>query len=78
VKNLWNAIKGLLTQPTVATLIRAVFKGAGPLLAAKGWVDAAQVEQAAGAVIFLVGIVWGVVESRKKKPAELLPAGGAQ
>jgi hypothetical protein len=72
MKALFASLVSFLTLPTVGTLIRAAFKGLGPLLIAKGWTDEAALEGAAGAVVTLVGIVWGVVEARKK--AALPPA----
>jgi hypothetical protein len=54
----------------VSTLIRNILKACGPLLAAKGWIDEANLELIGGAVATLVGVVWGLVDAKEAAKAK--------
>lgn len=49
----------------IGTLIRAALKVGGGAIVAKGYGDEAAVEAVVGAIMTIVGIVWGIVEAKK-------------
>lgn len=53
-----------MTWEMVAGVIRAILTAAGGGLAAKGFVEASQVEPIVGAVLFLGGVLWSVWAKR--------------
>lgn len=55
-----------MNQAIVFSIIRHVLTGAGSVLAAYGYFDAAAVEGAVGAILTLVGLVLAVLD--KKRP----------
>lgn len=50
---------------TTATTLRAVLKVGGAALTTKGLTTDAGLEAAIGAVITLVGFIWGIISARK-------------
>ena len=50
---------------TVAGLVRHALTALGGVLVAKGYLEAGMVEEIAGAVVTLVGVVWSVVAKRR-------------
>lgn len=57
---------------TVQSIIRAVLKIGGGVLVTKGVMTESALTDVTGAVITLVGVVWGIVAARKaaaNKPA---------
>jgi hypothetical protein len=46
-------------------LARHLLTTAGGMLVAKEWIDASQVEPAAGALLILGGIVWSVIQKKR-------------
>jgi len=59
-----------MNKATLATTVRAVLKIGGGWLVAKGLADDGQVEELAGAIAALIGIVWGIWEAKKAKAAK--------
>jgi len=55
---------------TIATIIRTVLKVGGAVLVTKGISTDAGVDTAIGAVIVLVGFVWGIINARKNAVAK--------
>ena len=53
----------------IGTLIRAALKVVGGAVVAKGYGDEAAVEAIVGAVMTVVGIVWGIVAAKKAATA---------
>lgn len=51
-------------------LLRHGLTSAGGYLAAKGVIAASSVDEAVGAVVVLVGIVWSIVEKKLSKKTE--------
>lgn len=49
----------------IASILRTVLKVVGAGLVTKGYIDAAGLEGAVGAVITLVGVIWSAVEHKK-------------
>lgn len=45
-------------------IVRHVLTAAGGVLVTKGVTDAANVEQAVGALVFLIGLVWSILQKR--------------
>ena len=52
-------------KDSIATLIRAVLKVGGGALVSQGIISDGTLETAIGAVVTLVGIVWGIIEAKK-------------
>lgn len=52
--------------PALAGVVRHVLTTAGGSLLAAGVITAGDVETVAGAVVVLVGVIWSLVEKRKK------------
>lgn len=50
---------------TIATIIRSVLKVGGGILITKGLSTEAGVEAAIGAIVTLVGFVWGILAAKK-------------
>lgn len=50
---------------TVSTLIRTGLKFGGGFLVSKGLIDDAGLTEAIGAIVTLVGVVWGILAARK-------------
>lgn len=54
-----------MSKETIATIVRTVLKIGGGFLVAKGLADEAQIAEATGAVVSLIGIVWGILAAKK-------------
>lgn len=61
----WNFLKSYLTLPVLLSVLRSGMKAVGTLLVGKGFVDAAGVETAIGAILALVGVIWSAAEAKK-------------
>jgi hypothetical protein len=55
-------------NPNVASLIRHGLSAAGGFLVAKGMVSADQVNELAGALITVLGIVWSIKKNKNTPP----------
>jgi hypothetical protein len=55
-------------NPNVASLIRHGLSAAGGFLVAKGLVSADQVNELAGALITVLGIVWSIKKNKNTPP----------
>lgn len=56
-------------KEAIGTMIRAVLKIGGGALVAKGIADEGQVEAVIGAIVTIVGVIWGIVEAKKSATA---------
>lgn len=54
-----------MSKDTVLALIRHVLTFGGGFAVAQGWLGAAELEIAVGAVITLAGVVWSVRNARR-------------
>ena len=54
--------------PNIASLVRHGLTALGGFLIAKGMASAGQVDELAGAVVTLVGIVWSVLKNKNNPP----------
>lgn len=54
--------------PTIASLVRHGLTAAGGFLIAKGLASAGQVDELAGAIVTLVGVVWSLVKNKNTPP----------
>lgn len=61
-------------KPTTQTVIRSLLKVGGGALIAKGVTDEAGLESAIGAIVTLIGFVWGIVSAKKAKAAAIAAA----
>jgi len=52
-------------KESIGTIIRTLLKVGGGWFIAKGFADEAQVEAITGAVVTIVGIVWGIVAAKR-------------
>jgi hypothetical protein len=55
-------------NPNVASLIRHGLSAAGGFLVAKGLISADQVNELAGALITVLGIVWSIKKNKNTPP----------
>lgn len=58
-----------MNKTTLLALLRHGLTTAGGALAAKGVADSAEVEQLAGALVTIIGVVWSIVEKRNRAGA---------
>lgn len=61
-------------NPNLASLIRHGLSAAGGFLVAKGLVSADQVNELAGALITVLGIVWSIKKNKNTPPPPAAPA----
>lgn len=54
--------------PNIASLVRHGLTAAGGFLIAKGLASAGQVDELAGAIVTLVGVVWSLVKNKNTPP----------
>ena len=59
-----------MNREMILGIVRHAMTVAGGFLVAKGYVEAGMVEQVAGAVVTVVGVVWSILA---KKPATPTP-----
>ena len=53
-----------MNQEVILGIIRHVLTGAGSVLVAKGYTDAAGLESAVGAVLTLAGLIWSAMHKK--------------
>lgn len=54
-----------MNKDQVLGIVRHVLTFGGGFLAAKGWTDAAGIDQIAGAVVTLVGALWSILAKKQ-------------
>lgn len=58
-----------MSKETIQTIIRSVLKIGGGFLVAKGLADDAAIAELSGAVVTIVGFVWGILAAKKAAKA---------
>ncbi len=59
-----------MSKETVQTIVRSVLKVGGGFLVANGVADDAAIAEATGAIVTLIGFVWGIIAARKAAAAK--------
>lgn len=59
-----------MNREALSTLVRAVLKFGGGFIVAKGTIDAEGLELAIGAIVTLVGVVWGAFDAKQATVAK--------
>jgi len=63
-----------VSKETVFTIVRTVLKVGGGFIVAKGLADDAAVTELTGALVSVIGVVWGVIDARKAAKAKAVAA----
>jgi hypothetical protein len=58
-----------MSQETVFTIVRTVLKVGGGFIIAKGFADEAMVTELTGAIVSIIGVVWGIIAAKKAADA---------
>jgi hypothetical protein len=61
-------------NPNIASLVRHGLTAAGGFLIAKGLASAGQVDELAGAVVTIAGVIWSLVKNKNTPPPAAAPA----
>lgn len=57
-----------MDRESILSIVRHILTFGGGFVVAKGWIDSVTLQSAIGAVITIVGVVWGIADKKARTP----------
>lgn len=57
-----------MDRESILSIVRHILTFGGGFVVAKGWIDSVTLQSGIGAVVTIVGVVWGVADKKARTP----------